>query len=124
MLVRGTEGREKYADRRETIWMDNLQEIRQKMEEQTRRYEDIFKNEFVLTILKSCEKARDDLKQINGELSKLHFSAKYQFDVHYVEGRIRVCQKSWNTPGTWMSGAVRRRRRRADDLWAADESIG
>lgn len=85
MLVRGTEGREKYADRRETIWMDNLQEIRQKMEEQTRRYEDIFKNEFVLTILKSCEKARDDLKQINGELSKLHFSAKYQFDVHYVK---------------------------------------
>ena len=85
MLARGTEGREQYADRRERIWMDNLQEIRQKMEEQTRRYEDIFKNEFVLTILKSCEKARDDLRQINGELAKLHFSAKYQFDVHYVK---------------------------------------
>ena len=41
--------------RRERIWMDNLQEIRQKLAEQTRRYEDIFKNEFVLTILKSCE---------------------------------------------------------------------
>ncbi len=85
MLPRGTEGRERYAGRRNRIWMDNLQEIRQKLEEQTRRYEDIFKNEFVLTIRKSCERARDDLKQINVELAKLNFSAKYQFDVHYVK---------------------------------------
>ena len=84
MLPRGTEGRDQYAARRERIWMDNLQEIRQKLEDQTRRYEEIFKNEFVLTILKSCERARDDLKQINGELAKLNFSAKYQFDVHFV----------------------------------------
>lgn len=84
MLPRGTEGRGQYAARRDRIWMDNLQEIRQKLEEQTRRYEDIFKNEFVLTILNSCEKARDDLKQINRELAKLNFSAKYEFDVHYV----------------------------------------
>ncbi len=84
MLPRGTEGREQYAARREKIWMDDLQEIRQRLASQTRRYEDIFKNEFVLTILKSCERARADLKQINGELAKLHFSAKYQFDVHYV----------------------------------------
>ena len=85
MLPRGTEGRGAYAGRRERIWMDNLQEIRRKLEEQTRRYEDIFKNEFVLTILKSCERARDDLRQINGELAKLDFAAKYQFDVHYVK---------------------------------------
>ena len=85
MLPRGTEGRERYAERRERIWMDNLQEIRQKLQEQTRRYEDIFKNEFVLTILKSCERAREDLRQINGELAKLNFAAKYQFDVHYVK---------------------------------------
>lgn len=85
MLPRGTEGREAYAGRRERIWMDNLQEIRQKLDEQTRRYEDIFKNEFVLTILKSCERAREDLRQINGELAKLTFAAKYQFDVHYVK---------------------------------------
>lgn len=84
MLPRGTEGRGQYAARRERIWMDNLQEIRQKLEEQTRRYEDIFKNEFVLTILNSCEKAKDDLKQINRELAKLNFAAKYEFDVHYV----------------------------------------
>ena len=85
ILPRGTEGREAYAGRRERIWMDNLQEIRRKLEEQTRRYEDIFKNEFVLTILKSCERAKDDLRQINGELAKLDFAAKYQFDVHYVK---------------------------------------
>lgn len=84
MLPRGTEGRGQYAARRERIWMDNLQEIRQRLEEQTRRYEDIFKNEFVLTILNSCERARDDLKQINRELAKLNFAAKYEFDVHYV----------------------------------------
>ncbi len=84
MLPRGTEGRSQYAARRDRIWMDNLQEIRQKLEEQTRRYEDIFKNEFVLTILKSCERARDDLKQINRELANLNFAAKYEFDVHYV----------------------------------------
>lgn len=84
MLPRGTEGRKEYAARRERIWMDNLQEIRQKLKEQTRRYEDIFKNEFVLTILNSCERARDDLKQINRELANLNFAAKYEFDVHYV----------------------------------------
>lgn len=84
MLPRGTEGRSQYAARRDRIWMDNLQEIRQKLEEQTRRYEDIFKNEFVLTILNSCERARDDLKQINRELASLNFAAKYEFDVHYV----------------------------------------
>ena len=84
MLPRGTEGRSQYAARRDRIWMDNLQEIRQKLEDQTRRYEDIFKNEFVLTILKSCERARDDLKQINRELANLNFAAKYEFDVHYL----------------------------------------
>lgn len=84
-LPLGTDGREQYAARRERIWMDNLQEIRQKLAEQTHRYQEIFKNEFVLTILKSCQRARADLKQINGELAKLNFSAKYQFDVHYVQ---------------------------------------
>ncbi len=84
MLPRGTEGRSQYAARRDRIWMDNLQEVRQKLEEQTRRYEDIFKNEFVLTILNSCERARSDLKQINRELASLNFAAKYEFDVHYV----------------------------------------
>lgn len=81
----GESDREVYAKRKDRIWMDNLQEIRDKLDEQTRRYEDIFRNEFVLTILKTCENARDDLKQINAELSKLNFATKYQFDIHYVK---------------------------------------
>ena len=84
-LPTGEEGREIFAARKDRIWMDNLQEVCRKLKEQTRRYEDIFKNEFVLTILKYCRKAREDLKQINSELSRLNFSAKYQFDVHYVK---------------------------------------
>ena len=81
----GESDRDVYAKRRDRIWMDNLQEIREKLDVQTKRYEDIFKNEFVLTIMNTCEKAMDDLKQINAELAKLNFATKYQFDVHYVK---------------------------------------
>ena len=81
----GESERDVYAKRKDRIWMDDLQEIREKLDAQTKRYEDIFKNEFVLTILKACDNARDDLKQINSELAKLNFSTRYQFDVHYVK---------------------------------------
>lgn len=81
----GDTGRDKYAARRDQIQVDNLQEIRNKLQEQTKRYEDIFKNEFVLTILKNCENAQENLRDINTELSKLNFSAKYQFEVHYAQ---------------------------------------
>lgn len=79
------DGRAAYADRRARIWMDNLQEIRQELEQQTRRYAEIFKNEFVLTVLKSCESAREDLKKINAELSRLKFKSQYEFSVKYVK---------------------------------------
>lgn len=72
-----------YQARKNRIWMDDRQEIQGKLKEQTRRYEEIFKNEFVLTVLKSCEAARDDLKLINAELARLKFKAKYEFDVKY-----------------------------------------
>lgn len=78
------DGRSAYAQRRESIWMDNLQEIRQKLAEQTQRYEDIFKNEFVLKIYERCEQAKRELREINRELAGLDFASKYQFDVHYV----------------------------------------
>ncbi len=80
------ENRMAYAARKDRIWMDNLQEIRQKLDDQTKRYEEIFKNEFVLMILKSCERAREELRDINLELAKLQFSAKYQFSVDYQKG--------------------------------------
>lgn len=84
-LPMGLEHRSIYETRKAKIWMDDLQEIRQKLSEQTKRYEGIFKNEFVLTILRSCNKAMEDLKAINQELARLKFSAKYQFDVHFVK---------------------------------------
>ena len=74
-----------YRERRNRIWMDDREEIQSRLWEQTRRYEEIFKNEFVLTVLKSCETARNDLKLINAELSRLNFTAKYSFEVKYVK---------------------------------------
>ena len=69
--------------------MDDREEIQVKLKEQTRRYEDIFKNEFVLTVLKSCETARDDLKLINAELARLEFKSQYAFEVRYVKDGSR-----------------------------------
>ncbi len=74
-----------YQSRRNHIWMDDRESIRAELAKQTRRYEDIFKNEFVLTVLKYCESARSDLARINLELSRLHFKSEYKFDVHYVK---------------------------------------
>lgn len=74
-----------YQSRKNKIWMDDRQEIQAKLKEQTKRYEDIFKNEFVLTVLKSCEAARSDLKLINAELSRLAFKSTYEFDVKFVK---------------------------------------
>lgn len=74
-----------YRNRRNHIWMDDRESIRAELAKQTRRYEEIFKNEFVLTVLKYCENARSDLARINLELSRLHFKSEYKFDVHYVK---------------------------------------
>lgn len=84
-LPTGDDKRFVYETRKTQIWMDDLQEIKEKLREQTRRYEEIFKNEFVLTVLKSCESAKDDLRLINAELSRLKFKSKYEFDVKYVK---------------------------------------
>lgn len=74
-----------YQARKSRIWMDDREEIQEKLREQTRRYEDIFKKEFVLTVLKSCESAREDLRLINAELACLEFKSKYEFEVKYVK---------------------------------------
>lgn len=74
-----------YQERKNRIWMDDREEIKAKLKEQTRRYEEIFKNEFVLTVLKSCEAARDDLRLINMELARLQFKSKYAFEVKYIK---------------------------------------
>lgn len=74
-----------YRSRKDRIWMDDRQEIQEKLKSQTQKYESIFKNEFVLTVLKSCESARDDLKHINAELKMLDFKSVYSFDVNYIK---------------------------------------
>lgn len=74
-----------YRSRKDRIWMDDRQEIQEKLKSQTQKYESIFKNEFVLTVLKSCEAARDDLKHINAELKMLDFKSVYSFDVNYIK---------------------------------------
>lgn len=79
------ESRAKYEARKSKIWIDDLQQIQDELKQQTRRYEEIFKNEFVLTILKNCEAARDDLKRINVELGRLSFKSTYKFDYHYIQ---------------------------------------
>lgn len=73
-----------YAARRQHIWIDDLQELKQGLRKQTEQYEDIFKKEFVLTVLSSCEQAMRDLKAINRELRQLDFKFEYAFDVKFV----------------------------------------
>lgn len=74
-----------YSSRKSRIWIDDLQEIQVALKEHTKRYEDIFKNEFVLTVLKSCQQAMRDLKLINAELKQLNFKSQYAFDVKFVK---------------------------------------
>lgn len=74
-----------YVKRRDKIKIDDYEEISKKLAEQTLIYENIFKNEIILTILKNCQNARNELHKINAKLNKLNFSAKYRFDVQYVK---------------------------------------
>lgn len=74
-----------YVKRRDKIKIDDYEEISKKLAEQTLIYENIFKNEIILTILKNCQNARNELHKINAKLNKLNFSAKYRFDMQYVK---------------------------------------
>ncbi len=78
-----------YEDRKKKIWMDDRQEIQHNLKVQTGRYEEIFKNEFVLTILQYCNEARDRLRRINLELKNLQFKDKYAFQVQFVKDGSR-----------------------------------
>lgn len=84
-LPTGMEHHSVYELRRNKIWMDDLQSVKQELDKQTKQYENNFKNEFVLKIWNNCKDAKEDLKSINYELNKLQFATKYQFDVHFVK---------------------------------------
>lgn len=77
----------KYLARKNKIWVDDLQDINAKMAEQTRKYESIFKNEFVLSLYQTALSAKDDITAINKELRKLQFATKYQFDVNLLDDK-------------------------------------
>lgn len=86
-LPEGLEQESRYLARKNRIWVDDLQEINAKMAEQTRRYESIFKNEFVLSLYQTALGAREDIAGINKELRKLKFSTRYQFDVNLLDDK-------------------------------------
>lgn len=75
-----------YQRRKQKLQVDNFEKIKAKLNEQTKKYENIFKNEFVLKIKTNIENAQADIKDINRELRKLNFSTKYQFYVNTITG--------------------------------------
>ncbi len=75
-----------YRRRKNRLQVDSFEDIKAKLLEQTRKYENIFKNEFVLKIKTNIEEAQADIKEINKQLKKLQFSTTYQFDVKNVSG--------------------------------------
>lgn len=84
------EGR--YLARKNQIWVDDLQDVNVKMTEQTRKYESIFKNEFVLTVYQTALEAKQDITGINRELRKLKFATRYQFDVSLLDDKSEYAQ--------------------------------
>lgn len=86
-LPEGIEYEGKYLARKNRIWVDDLQEINAKMAEQTRKYENIFKNEFVLSLYQTALSAKEDIAGINKELRALQFATKYQFEVKLLDDK-------------------------------------
>ena len=82
----GLEHEALYRKRKNRLQVDNFEEIKAKLAAQTKKYENIFKNEFVLKIKANIEDAQRDIKEINGQLKKLQFATTYQFDVKSISG--------------------------------------
>ncbi len=82
----GLEHEAVYRKRKNRLQVDNFEDIKNKLAVQTKKYEGIFKNEFVLKIKTNIEEAQADIKEINRQLKKLQFTTTYQFDVKNVSG--------------------------------------
>lgn len=82
----GLENESIYRRRKNRLQVDNFEGIKAKLAAQTRKYEEIFKNEFILKIKTNIEEAQSDIKEINRQLKKLQFTTTYQFDVKNVSG--------------------------------------
>lgn len=86
LLPIGMEYESVYRKRKNRLQVDNFEEIKAKLTAQTKKYEGIFKNEFVLKIKTNIEEAQADIKEINKQLRKLQFTTTYQFDVKNFTG--------------------------------------
>ena len=86
LLPIGLDCEANYRGRKNKLQVDSLEDIKTKLFSQTRKYELIFKNEFVLKIKTNVEEAQADIKEINKQLKKLKFSTTYQFDVKEITG--------------------------------------
>ena len=85
-LPTGLEHEAVYRKRKNRLQVDNFEDIKAKLTAQTKKYEGIFKNEFVLKIKANVEEAQKVIKDTNRQLKQLQFSTTYQFDVKNVTG--------------------------------------
>lgn len=77
----GTREYAAYAARKERIWMDDLQGVKEKLAAQKEKYESDFRTEFVLRIYTACVDAQREITRMNHKLAKLNFKEQYQFEV-------------------------------------------
>ena len=70
-----------YLERKEKIWMGDLQDVKAKIAQQKEKYESDFRTEFVLRIYTACVDAMREITRMNHKLAKLNFKEKYQFEI-------------------------------------------
>lgn len=72
---------QQYRERKEKIWMGDLQDVKAKIAAQKEKYESDFRTEFVLRIYTACVDAMREITKMNHKLAKLNFKEKYQFEI-------------------------------------------
>ncbi len=74
-----------FQQRRRKIFVEDREEILAALQEQRRLYESLFKKEFVLKIMKSCEAAISDIKLIDHELKNSNFDTTYSIKADFIK---------------------------------------
>ncbi|MBR0418656.1 MAG: AAA family ATPase [Erysipelotrichaceae bacterium] len=80
----GIEHEAVYRKRKNKLQVDDLDKLQSKMKTQTRKYEQIFKNDFCTRVYQAAKDALSDTRDINKELRNLAFSTRYQFEINMV----------------------------------------
>lgn len=83
LLPIGTGSHAEYAARKDHIWMDDLQGVKEKLAVQKEKYESDFRTEFVLRVYTACVDAQREIARMNHKLAKLNFKEQYQFEVAF-----------------------------------------